>query len=576
MTYITTQFGHVSTVNSSTLALSASGSFVGSYESMKEFSSIAIVLLIGVPEIANIFGDFAVDALGTNKFTRSLIQEGTDPTITRTFPVTTAYFRLRVLANKGTAVNGAVQVIFNKTGSKPQTIPIRGALNATPTAIVSPIDASGRLQISNPFSLFDSSQLTTDAPFQWDTLSSGAGATTTYQIGYPQTYMNITAVADNKIVRQQHGYNVYQPGKSLNLLCSGTILTDMSVTDAIGRIGYYDDLNDKTVEPAAERTGDGFFFQVLGDATTPVVSVVSRSSQNTTPPATAVQVDIQVDREDWNIDPLDGTGVSGAFIDFSQRQVFVISVQWLGSSNVIMGIYYNFRTLWCHEFKFAGGQTGTFPTIAYSNRGSLPIRYELTTSPGVAPSGPAEMVQIASTLISEGGFDPLGDIFSVSNSGTKSVSTVPYPIVSLRLNSTSSAPIRPRVTLNVLKLSTICTSGGNIIFRIYKFHNPEQFGAGPLTGAVWINSNTDPGILNSAGEYDLTATALDLTGVTYPFTLVEQGYFANNNDSLLTNVTNRLRAQSDIEGNSDWIILTLHSLGANETVSASINWQEYE
>lgn len=578
MTYLTTQFGEVSTNNSSTLALLAGATYTGAYEEVKEYSNMSIVLLIATSEICTVLGDFSTDATGTIEFTRSIIHEGVDPTVTRTFPITTQYFRIRIVANKGTSVNGAIQVIYNKTGSKPQTVPIRGALNAAPSAIVSPIDAFGRLQVSNPFSLFSATQLTSDAPFSWDTLSSGAGATTTYDIGYPQTYMNITAVADNKIVRQQHGYSVYQPGKALTMLATGTILTDMSVTDAIGRIGYFDDQNDKTVEPVASRTGDGFFFQVLGDATTPVVSVVSRSSQNTTPPAAAVQVDTKVDRVDWNIDPLDGTGVSGVNIDFSQRQIFIISLEWLGVGNALMGIFYNLRVLWCHEFKYSGGQIGTFTTLAYNCRGSLPIRYELTTTPATAPSGAAEMVQVCGSVVSEGGFNPFGNIFCIARSATESISTI-EPIMTIRLNQTATAPIRPRVTINILNVSMICTSGGNIIYRIYKFHNPEQFGGGPLSGGggpTWVNSSGDPGIVNSGAEYDITSNVLDLTGATYPFTCVEQGFFANNADALTSNLQDRLKINSDVAGNSDWIILTMQSVGAAETVSGTLQFQTYE
>ncbi len=597
MTFITTTFGKVSTLNSSALALAIAGSYSGSYEVVKEFSNAAITIVLGSSESVTLSLDFSTDATGTNEITKTITF--TD-SYSYTVSMVSEYYRIRIDADQGTAANGFVQTVYNKTGQKAPFESLGTTLTNSDQSLVtsslmygttgagtyspiqfstsgdmkvginSPLDAFSRLQVSNPFGLFDMTQLTTDDPLEFDTELTGGG-TSSYTLGFPQSTLQVAANGD-RVVRQQHGYSTYQAGKSLLILCTGCIL-ESAVTNVRGRIGYFDDLNDKTVDD--NPTGDGFFFQSVSGA----MSVVYRTSNDSTIPPTTPpsQSDTTILQANWNKDPLDGTGPSGITIDFTKRQIFFISMEWLGVGDVLMGLFYNMRPLPCHQFNFTNGDFGSNPTIAYTCRGSLPIRYELEAT-GV-PSGTATMRQVCGSVISEGGFQPFGTVYACERDTTESVGTGLEPIMSLRHNQTGTAPIRPRITINITKVFGVCTSGGNVIYKIFKFHNPTQFGAGPLSGGggpSWINESTDPGILHSGAEYDITANSVDVTGVTYPYTLVEQGFFSNNRDFFQTDLEGRLTLNSDIAGESDWLVVAMETLGGTETLSATIQFQVYE
>ena len=605
MTYITTTFGKISTNNSTTLSLSASGTYNGTYEQVTEYSTASITLIIGNSENCTLNIDFSVDNIGTNETTKSFIVNGGNPQNIFTFSIVSEYFRIRIIADQSTAINGAAQTVYNKTGSKdpPQivsdsvydtntcntnqsiligkdtnniyrkgTIESIKGVNSLASYITHPLDAFGRLQVSNPHFMFGSTQLTTNSPFQWDT--SASGGTSTYTLGFPQTTMQVSSNTD-RVVRQQHGYNIYQPGKSMLILCTGTLLEDSSVTNVRARIGYFDDLSDKTVDD--NPTGDGFFFQLVGGGS-PVTSVVYRTSNDSTIPPTTppTETDSVIAQNSWNIDKLDGTGTSGITIDFTKRQVYFIHFEWMGTGNVVMGVYYNNKPLPCHQFKFSGGQYGSNSTVAYTCRGSLPVRFELEAT--AAPSGTATMRQISASVLQEGGYIPKGPIFSISRTSTESLSGL-EPVFSIRLNSSGTANIRPRVILKILTANIMCTSGGNMRYVIIKFHNPSAFGSGPLSGGggpSWQNSSDDNYLNNSAAEYDYTANSVNITGSTYPLTIIEQGYFSNNMDALNVDLTDKLYLQSNIAGQSDWATIAVDAIGGTETIIANMSWCELE
>ena len=153
-------------------------------------------------------------------------------------------------------------------------------ITSSDTKIESPLDAYGRLQVSNPLTLFTSKQQSTNDPDQMNTLTVGTGSAT-YTAPYPHTNMQVSANGD-KVIRQSKLYVPYQPGKTLQYLMTGTLMDDTSIDNVRARIGQFDSIIEKTID--SEPTGDGFFFEVIG-GTPPTINLVYRDSNTSDIPA---------------------------------------------------------------------------------------------------------------------------------------------------------------------------------------------------------------------------------------------------------------------------------------------------
>lgn len=422
-------------------------------------------------------------------------------------------------------------------------------------------DAFGRLRVSEPYTIHDANFYSTRATHQWAELATGGGAVT-YTTNFPNVNLTSTG-AVSKAVRQSRSYVPYLPGKSYLAMITGILEVNGGQANSTERIGLFDDVADKTVNALP---GNGFFFQLSGTA----LSVVQRSG------ITGVQVDTVVPQASWNIDPLNGTGKSGITINPGFRQIFFVEVEWLGTGSVMMGFIIDRAFVPCHIFEHANMAGSS----AYTNWGSFPVRYEIASTGG----GPAaELRQICSTVISEGGFNVFTSrsLSLAVDRGTseKAIGIAPaeIPILSIRLKAS-----RNRAYVIPLNITSICTTNGNMIITLYKFISPQAFNpAGPLTGAVWTAANpstvatfTDI----SAVEYDITATAVDMTSVTYPFLKVLSFYFPQvANSGVSNNPNDTLVLSSDIQGRSDWFVITGRkaTVGAGtENLLASMSWSE--
>ena len=86
-------------------------------------------------------------------------------------------------------------------------------------------------------------------------------------------------------------------------------------------------------------------------------------------------VDTKVPQEDWSIDPLDGSGVTGYNLDLSRIQMIYIDYSWYGAGKIRFG------------FKTADGQVQYVHEFVHNNNlyesyfrsGNLPARYEVVT-----------------------------------------------------------------------------------------------------------------------------------------------------------------------------------------------------
>jgi len=356
--------------------------------------------------------------------------------------------------------------VYPPYGASPNN-PVYVEFNPTAT------DAFGRLQVSEPYTLFDS-QNRYASDNQFSTSTTGTG-TTSFLTNEAAVKMEVTSGGVGSVVRQSYRSMPYQPGKGLLVLATFVMDSNNSV-DLTQRVGYYNSQN-------------GVFFQRING----VFSFVLRSY------VTGSVSDARtVNQSSWNGDKLDGTGPSGLTLDPTKAQILWMDFEWLGVGSVRCGFIINGVFILCHTFNNANEITSVYMTTAI-----LPMRYEIISSSAIA----ASLKQICCTVISEGGYEQ-ASIDHVARRTTifNNIDTAAdfYPIVSIRLASTALGAV---VIPNRIQFQPTTLQN----YEIALIKNPT------LTGASWAAVGSDANV-----EMDVSATAISAAG-----TIVQTGYIAN-------------------------------------------------
>lgn len=399
-------------------------------------------------------------------------------------------------------------------------------------------DAFGRVRVSEPETLFESKFLYSKNPLQWGELLSNS-ATATYNGNQSVVDMAVTSTVGSRVVRQTYRYIPYQSGKSQLILMTGVLQVSGGTSGIRSRIGHFDNASDKSTGVI---NGNGFFFQLNGTT----LSVVKRSY------ITGSQVDTTINQSSWNIDKFDGTGPSGITLDPSKSQIFIIDKEWLGVGTVRMGFVIDGLIYYCHSFHHANIITST-----YAGNPNLPIRYELEN---VSSSSSAQMKQICCTVISEGGYNLTGASYSVNEGNNEStISTTEQAVISVRALSTHN-----RISFKVINLNAILTSAGSVIWRLY---HDAQFSSGP-TG--WTNLSS-----TSSLEFALNGTFTGGQLISSGYLFVGGGFFGSGGNGLSSALNSNIFTSANINGTRQISTLTFQSFSGSETISSSMDCQEY-
>jgi hypothetical protein len=324
------------------------------------------------------------------------------------------------------------------------------------------LDAFGRLRVSSPMTLFDSSHRYKDNNL-WSTLSANGGSVS-FNASQGLMELNVTNTAGASAIRETTKVFSYQPGKSL--LVMNTFVMASSATNLRQRVGYFGEQN-------------GIYFQ-LDDGN---ISIVKRSL------VTGSIAESVVSQSNWNGDKLDGTGSSGIVLDITKAQILWTDIEWLGVGTVRVGFVINGQFIVCHSFHHANIIDSTYTTTA-----SLPLRYEIINKG--ATDGSRTMKQICSTVISEGGYELRGLQQAVSipitAPRTFAVAGTFYPIISIRLKN---SPDRLDA-IAILTALSILGQGNGINY------NWQVKASGVTTGGSWVDAGVD-----SAVQYNITGTS---------------------------------------------------------------------
>jgi hypothetical protein len=399
--------------------------------------------------------------------------------------------------------------------------PVTGSVTFPPTSS----DAFGRLRVSNPLTLFDSSHRYKDNNL-WEELVVGTGSTVGFSTTEGLINLGIGTTAGCSVIRETTKVFAYQPGKSLQVM--NTFVMDAPKTNLRQRVGYYG-------------ADNGMYLELDGDT----LYFVERSlSLGTT---------TRVAQSDWNIDKLDGTGVSGYTLDISKAQIMWMDIEWLGVGTVRLGFVIDGKFIHAHSFHHANIIESTYITTA-----SLPLRYEIANT-GITTSS-SNLKQICSTVISEGGYNLYGTQqavgIAITTPRTLTTEGTYYPIVSIRLKTSALDAI---VILTALSAMPISTGAYNWQIRA----------TGTTAGGDWVSAGVD-----SVVDYNITGTSH--TGGR----ILASGFFtASNQGSTQIDLPRESLFKFQLERNGLTstpyeITLVITSNGANDTVVASMDWEE--
>jgi hypothetical protein len=412
-------------------------------------------------------------------------------------------------------------------------------------------DAFGKLRTTTPYTLIDN-KFPFAAPgtatpeylnnsMEDCNFTVGSGVTAVY--GNSQCIMTITnGSAPSSYTSQSRKYATYQPGKSLLFLSSGIIkypIPTTTSTNYTARIGYFDDDN-------------GLFFE---QNQTNIAVVLRNLTINNT----------RIIQTNWNIDKFDGTGISGLILNFEKNQLFVIDFEWLSAGRIRFGFYLFGRIFYCHQITNANALSGPYMVTP-----NLPVRYQLTVNDS---NTTAKLTQICSSVLSEGGYNPIGKPFSVST-GITSIAAptvgTETSILAIRGNSATGSPTNNRyyhqnIVPTLLNIFTTTTDNIYYTIRLY---------LAPNTPTVTTWTAVD---VNSVCQYAVGAAITAINPTTS--IIVDAGYSAGRGGVVISTLesiySNVLQITSNVSNVSDVILITVQRVtGTNPPVYASFNWQE--
>ena len=360
-------------------------------------------------------------------------------------------------------------------------------------------DAFGRLRVSTPFTLFESSFTYDIQPILYEPVQTSSG-TVTHDTAARAAILTAASTSGSVAALQSRQYLPYEKGKSQ--LIKITFVLGTAVANVRRRAGYFDATN-------------GFYLE----QTSAGLSLVRRSSSS------GSLVNTSIPQTSWNLDPLDGTGSSGVTLDVTKQQILVIDGQWLGAGRVRVGFNIDGATFYVHEWLHANRHD----TAPYTQTFSLPVRWEIQST---ATSAGATFKAICAEVESEGGVNsPNGFRFAGTNVANVATSTTRAHLLSIRPTTQypASSGLTNRCFIIPEDLSVFAASEAVLV---EVFHNST------LTGGTWTRADTNsgveigrgqtistPGILTSAfyvaaGSGPKVAAA-SATGVsaTYPLTL---------------------------------------------------------
>ena len=514
--------------------------YTGSYEAVDKYSSIHIYANSSKNDTLRIeFLNTRIAGIATDS-EYTTYQEYSINNTSRNIILTPSmkYFRIKITSNDTFSSSDLriynVFYMYNQSlntdASGSIIISNASPLNINTTFSSTNLDAFGRLRVSNPFTLFDSTNIY-NKNTKFSEYISGGGSIT-YNANKSSVLLNATNTS--RVIRESKNIFCYQPGKSLLIMCS--FVMDTASPTLSQRIGYYNSDN-------------GIFLDLSGSN----LYICKRTS------ISGSVENVYIQQANWNTNTL----TSSTVLDITKAQIFWIDIEWLGVGSVRTGFIIDGQFIICHIFNNANILNSVYMTSA-----NLPIRYELNKT----STGSATLTQICSTVISEGGYEStsiirhIGTSYHLISLGNAGIET---PVIAIRLRSAKINSI-----VIPCELSAVVPTNGTVYYRILL--NPT------ITVSQWTQYVDYSGdvISNSAVEYALSANLSNMSKGS----ILNAGYInqqnllalASRNDFNLQLGRNINSSTPDTTSTytSDIIVISFIGVTNSQTVAATLGWFE--
>ena len=373
------------------------------------------------------------------------------------------------------------------------------------------VDAFNRQRTSQPYTLFDSTMRYDKRVDIWNETIVGSGVSV-HDVNQSSVTMGVTASGDSVLRRTRRRFP-YQRGKGL--LTIQSFAGAVPASGLIQEVGLFDDKNGIMLRAS----GTTLQFVVRGYYSGAVTENV-------------------VNQDEWNIDP-------APWLDFSKANIFTTDLEWLGAGRVRCGFIIDGEYYYCHEFLHANNIEQVYMTSAV-----LPQSYRIETNATL--DSQATMKHICGTVMSEGGYEPYGEVYTVSPSIGNIQNTSGERIVAgIRMASgrTDNVIIPAKVDL---------VTEDNTTIKWNLRRNPTT------SGVVWTASD------NGRGNVETTSSGTIVSGGT----IVNAGLYYSAG-SVAINVQDGLSLSLGVDSNgvSDQLFLTVASSG-NAKATGMLGWIE--
>lgn len=466
---------------------------------------------------------------------------------TKSFTITNKYWKLAYTAS----TTGTLYITSRLSTQLDTNSNTTNNITVFDGSVEASLDAFGKLRVTNPFTIID---------LRFPSLSIASGANSTFLQNNQQICtksINFTATFEkSKVIMggtgvgyymtQTRNYGVYQPGKSLLFMASAVL--NPGNTNFTTRIGYFD--CEFTTSATFPTVNNGLYFQISG-------GICSLHIKNVT--------DTSIIQSNWNIDKMDGSGPSGLNLDFTKAQLFVMDMEWLSVGRIRFGFYAYGQIRYCHQVTNIN-----ILTAPYTNTINLPISHQIICN---TAGQTGSMKQICSTLISEGGYNPIGRPFSVSNGiTTVTVPTSETALIAIRgggVNYYHQNIIPTGITI----IDT--SSNNNLLYRLRIYLANDKPSSNNT--ASYTTYDLDRSVVEFATGSNIIGSGIFQTSNSI---IIDQGYFYGRGTIAFNSLSDifsslLLQVTSNIDLTSDILVLTAQKIGTSTTpVLATISWQE--
>jgi len=266
------------------------------------------------------------------------------------------------------------------------------------------LDSFSRLRVSNPVGQLDS-QFTYDlAPLIFEQKTNGSGATIAHDATNRMAVMTFSSSPTGSYAYMlSYEWFRYQAGRA-----QLPIIT-FNMNGGVANVIKFAEYGDGNNAYGFRMNGIVPEFYILSDTDNG-----DQTKAQTLP---------------WNLDPLDGTGVSGITFDPLKEQILVVDFQALYVGRVRMGFDIGGQIRYCHEFNHAN-----LITKPYIQNASLPVRVGMTCTATVSTS----MWFNCGTVLSEGGAEDVAGYGNTAE-GVGTAGNASY---------THILSVRPKTTFN--------------------------------------------------------------------------------------------------------------------------------